>query len=1703
MLLNSITTLSSYPFEKIQINLDNTVAPQLNARFGIRFRDNFWTDNGNILNFDQNLTLNQAGIDPLVISSPTLSSQFNLNQNLKFVQPTNLITIPSDFPTFFSLSAIPLNNLLLTFRGGVSAISIFPSRPYPFISKINNNSFSVSGVFAQLYSENREITNSQYHQANKTISNLEAKNSTLSMTISSGNSINFFPDIFKSAHKHNFLFATPTNPVFDVAFHNASLPDQNIIPETFFIQMTLSSANTIIPYRMCFSEFLNSDYATLSSIALLNTVAPIISANVSRSGLLNIKIHPLFVLPKDENVLISYETSAFPFSVSPFVQATTACNTNINNFTVSSEDSAYLFNYKFKLNNVLGISDAFNINFAPSAFFIANPTFSSVSISSVMVDNYGQSVFPIRNNDIKVKFFDNIIGTSRLSAIDQGSSITYIENEWMPASAKILLVNDGTVSSNTLTLSYSAVNNSIWDFPLPTFPINSDKSQIFLSLSQSTELSAKINANIIPNYNPSSLVKWSVHPNDNIVISDNSGNIPLDTFVQAGSLEINVFNLGIEPTTVTLFYQDYGVSSSVIWFPPANSLSAASFILSASPINDFNLTKFSSVSALFVKNGRFYKCPVTNAITWSETKNDPRGTATFFADTSSILAENAAYPSSTNNTIVDVQFTTNTTVQLPQNVSFSLNAVYFNDTFSFSNTLLLAAREYPAISPLNAIVNTSGASFNTISAESWVYTANQSVSAYINTSSFSNYSPNNFRWQTPTGIVTGISATFPLSSNYTLSFTAISARPVVGSFGFYNFIDSVDLYVLDPSNVLNFIAFPEIRYLPPLTLTTANYTESVGLTAFNTCKNQFIVLSANKQFDEYRYSIGSKTLSSRENPFSFPVNATDVLSSGVIQITGFNEIFSKNQPFTTLNYVSSDNSSKYKQHVSFVQIPSISSTISVQKNILNVQSSPFINIDTTFSNDFPIIDGTYKFVLSAANFIKYSNNYPQTTLSVSEQFTNNLSDFFSISADTFNRLNLFSIATLSGQTQDNCIFVQNISSNVISITAYDGDNPRLNVFTNKHIIPSNTLISFKNVTTNLLPLAPTAYMFDNGTGIIQYSSAISTPFSGFYTTEGAYNVSMSATVNGETIEQTWNNFIIVKNTFDEYIPAFIRAFDKPLELPFACDSLINPNSWQFAKTLNDTFFKLKTNFEYLSANGTAYNINLPKYTIGYWGRSSTGLEQWCYDNSIPLASSLINIKDGIKIDNDLFIINNNTIEIRNFDFNLSKIKTITNITETEKFISPSNIVFNNLLQKIIVLDREQKLVYVFDKQTFKLANYWGGEGDKTSKTRFLDPCDLSIDSDNNLFITDKSQKTVKIYNSTLNWSASLTHIDWNSDAPVSCFSYINTVYVLTENGVVFIFKNSSFVDKFTANKGTKIYVFENIIYILGEKTTCYGINGSFINSFKQNQSHDKMIFENKEIYAISSNAIWKYVEYLEYFKIISYDKTVNNMWSWDTIIFDPEETVTDFTLNDSFKKIHDNIFVLHSLVTDKFSILRDEFDEFVSFSKRPILPSEKILSSISFSAMGLNELVIFDTVNRNLTNICNDMNLLLQTLEVDNEYDLLENHCWQWNRLRASKPQRPNNNQKAMAWIELSNIASYPEISATTWLNAKRCCTEATVIPVCWTWDNLICGCPHGITWRQIALNDASTGYARTWNSVSANCCDTPTVFFADCISDC
>ena len=162
-LLNSIVTLSSFPYEKIGIFLNDTVAPEVSSRFGIRIINNTWNYDVPQLNWGTHY-FRERGAEPLLLSSTDLSGLYDIDYNQLYRQPYDYINIPDTFPLFFETSAVPGHHLLLTFRGGISAISVFPSTPYPIISRISNTQFSVSGGFYSLSASDQELPIKEVYQ---------------------------------------------------------------------------------------------------------------------------------------------------------------------------------------------------------------------------------------------------------------------------------------------------------------------------------------------------------------------------------------------------------------------------------------------------------------------------------------------------------------------------------------------------------------------------------------------------------------------------------------------------------------------------------------------------------------------------------------------------------------------------------------------------------------------------------------------------------------------------------------------------------------------------------------------------------------------------------------------------------------------------------------------------------------------------------------------------------------------------------------------------------------------------------------------------------------------------------------------------------------------------------------------------------------------------------------------------------------------------------------------------------------------------------------------------------------------------------------------------------------------------------------------------------------------------------------------------
>jgi hypothetical protein len=679
---------------------------------------------------------------------------------------------------------------------------------------------------------------------------------------------------------------------------------------------------------------------------------------------------------------------------------------------------------------------------------------------------------------------------------------------------------------------------------------------------------------------------------------------------------------------------------------------------------------------------------------------------------------------------------------------------------------------------------------------------------------------------------------------------------------------------------------------------------------------------------------------------------------------------------------------------------------------------------------------------------------------------------------------------------------QVLNANSTPLTAFDGPYPE--IFTEFNLHTTSEPIEFDNYSSSLF----SEFYFDDGAGHLQHSYS-TTPLSGIYTAEGIYSPVMTAIyADGRpSAIRTWSDFIIVKDTFAAYTSAINRQFPDDLVLPYSKDDiLISPNAWQHASTINNSFSKIKTDMEFLSGMSLTYNANLPKNYIGWLGEKNQSV-QWRYEPApvVPYATNVFsNIKDiSIKQDKtNIVLINNNTIEIHNLDQSLSLVLSSDHITRGESFKNPIRTGNNATLDKLIVLDRDNKSVYVFDWSSFELTHYWGGVGPQYSHTHFNDPSDLFVDANDILYVVDSADKVVKVYNSYLNWTGQINHPEFTDDnRPISCTASTDYIFVLAGTTVYKFDHSFQFISSFKIIEGTRLCInegTEGLIYILGANLSIYTVDGIFINKKTYVTPLVGMAFKRSEVFAANFFSLIKFVDYLDTFSV-SVDTP--NLWNWSNIWIDEREMITDFVLNDSFKKIQDNLFLMASGIHYKYSVELDENYDLISHAISSITLDEQLLTSSQNSILGSNEIVAYETINRNISNIFTSLDMVRQMLNVRRDFSTTD-ICWTWKKHKIAAAQNTSRRINPYSWYELRADTSLhnPLLSGVKWENAMSCQEEVSVFPICFTWKTLGCNCLFPLKWEEM---DCGTHFGTTWAAITSHCCIQATNFFDNCTPVC
>ena len=1774
MLLDSIQTLSAYPFEHVGVWLNTDVAPQLSARMGVRFRSNIFDYSPPLLKWGNN-GFTQVGNTPDLLNSIPLSSYYDADYTDFYVQSAiNYVDVPGDFPIFLETSAVFGNNILLNFAGGTSAITIYPSTPYPVIQQIDNYQMSVSGGFFALSAFDYNLPASQFHQqvdmgSISPLTNQGGTNIKFAMIPYSapGGPVNLFPDAYISGKRENYVFLTQSiNNSTSTPLQN-KLIDHNIIPKTLQLSFPVMSAGLSSQY-LCvagYSNTIGNGVSYLSSGNLQSLSVPILQSATldATNSKLNLKLSPGYYVPGLSEYTISYETSGLPYIKSAvagtFRQGVTALESN-NYYVLSAQNAPYLYDYKFsvKYNSAKPTEEAFTISFHPE--FITTQTQSSAFLLSAnMVDNFYQTSFPIVHDSkvVRLRYFEENDDLS-LSAIDQLTNKVYKQNQWMPASACLRFVNDGLANSFGLTFDVSANNNSLYNTTIPRFILNKEKAFANLSIGQFTDNFAVVEGSIFPNFDPSRNVTWTIDPPNNIELfqfNDQSDifvdqydtntlyfnppvAIPIGSPTLANTMAVVVNKLGVDNTTITMYSEEFGLSASTIWYPPSSVYNNAQIMLSGN-VNDMNPIRTTSLSALFLKNNLLYPAPDKGSIIWRELNNDPRGSSVFHPHTlSSIIFEDVIYPASQYTNVIDTVITTDKAVAKPETIIFNYSANSFGnksdqplaDSYNTTNTLPIYVRQYPDNTNIYmAFTASNGDVFDSHTYESKFFTnSSLMLTAQAISSDFSSIHDGIY-WNIPgnTSFLSGAAA-FPLSaisSSYCVEVSAFNAQPINTNFKPYNFTDKLCFYVLPSSYPsLDYISFPQYNLFPTLPLAIdedLSYLNSVALTGLFGCITN-VTVSTFGGFDDYIYQIGSKIVESSNNVVTIPVTDADISGGGMVSISAFNTMFPKGNPMSFYNYASSDNSDALHQAMSSVMIPALSAQFSISNNLMNlrdVNSNMFtLNLEFPFEG-LAVETGTFNFILSSPNEIRYSDPITFSNAYTSNNlFTLNQHDFFSIKRNTYVGYTLAVSGNITKMIDNAypCRYGQYFLSDVVTLSAYDG--PDITIYTPLNISTTNNMVSVFNETA-IFPSGLDSFIFSDGNGHVTSGYTNTSVMTALYASEGTYSISITAIPPIDPpIIKVFPDLFVIKNTFDQYDSNINRTFPESVVLPYTSDQVrITPNAWQWDNPINDSLTKLHANFLALSSSCFSYDINVPKNVIGWIGEKNGDIT-WNYETPpvVPYSTdTLTNLKDIVQVGDKFAIINGTRIELRNNDYNLSLVNYTDRLSfsyadtlpKGELLTNPTNIAYIPETNKIAVLDNIKNNIYIYeldDSNRFIFTHYWGGEGEKSSRTKLNDPVDLYY-SNGNLFVVDSSSANVKIYNSFLNWTNQISHPTWDVEiVPVSITSSDDEIYVLTNIGVVYVFNNSYvFLRYIHAQTGSKIYHSNNIkglLHIVADNQVfIYTINGIYVNVYAIAAPISKLLFIGEEIYALNSFSIIKLIDYIGLKSIIG---SPNFAIPLDAILVNPDEPVTDFIYNDSFLKLHSNLLALASNIDNKFVIYLDEFDKFLSHDIESIHTDERSLSASSYIPLGLNELVVWETINRSIDNVTKDIESLHQMVDVRTSRIANPIFNWTWKSMSIDKSQNVNDNRRPFSWKELQSASTVFDsvLSGITWKTAMRGGWEANNCPINWVWEQMSDNCIWPITWEQLEQNQP---LARTWEDVANNCSDTPIKTFDKCVDVC
>ena len=1651
--------------------------------------------------------------------------------------------------------------LYFNYMAGTGGCSIYPSHVYPKIEKIDNNTLRVSACMMPATGFEGLVTYNDFKQRVAAepsvligLPNLLQSTNTgtrFHTPYTSRTRINRVLGTNKNFIRNYFVKSVGKNIIansFKVEVPVLTSKVDPDIEDTNGYTLTFTSDSLDQPKNIITTS-VNLSCLPSDDLSALNVNFPYaVTGNLNpQKGQLKLYFRSPLWIEKGAEITITYQTSSFRSNI-----PITSIGSNPNYWQISANNvspvnaGVYYYNYKFARGTFFDsdADDAFTISFLPSSF-ITETAYSAVNVSTVIVDNYYQTSFDITDTtETKlVRRFVEQTDDDSLSAVHLNSNTKIKNKQWGRADGPLRFYNNGDGNRHYIKIQLSSFTGAIYEEEQDIeFLINKNNIIFSPTITENGANSATLTTIIYPTQSDSSRFKWSAFPPENVVFRDLDGE-PLSANVFYDELtDVQVQYLGVDKTELIIYSEEFGASASTFWFPPSTVVNDM-YLEIKGQIDDNNKTGTGTLSAFCNRNGRSYRVPVDANIIWDEVADDGRGIIKFNTrDFSRNVDKGTIYSSSNEYSLINATISSIPVTENPKFILFNVTCNASRNDFALNASKIFLYREYPA-GNLLSISATSGSNslFSSLDNKNIIFTTttNLTLSAI-----YPDLDTSTIRWEAfnnNTKILNGNGDTFNFSlstlSSVCVQVSALNAKPFQGDFKRYNFEDRMCFYYLSSLTNLNYIGFPENQYNPTRKAASSvvnygkcgsgyentvfnMYTSSHGMTSYKPCHTENFYFSASPGFTKYVWNVGDIVAESSSNKIIIPVSYQNVSANNNITVSAFNDIFLETDTITNFNFASSNNSNVYRQPISFLDFPNPSVNIELTNDVVNTKlysSLPRL-IATIDSGNFDITDYTFNIVLSSADFIQtklIQNNRPVFNALINIGIED--SDFI-IDENSFNKCVIY----LSGNASvtidgfDFCPTSNPVSSNILGLSAYNG--PNLELYCEKNIVSAGETVTFYNGSNKNFISVPfinfQSFTFDNGEGTISNPASGSLYFTTTYSTEGSKTPSLTGVLNtGESVVASWKDFVSVKNSFENYDSNISRAFYEKLELPYNLDSVrVKPNDWQYASIINNSFDKLKTNIFYLSASCAINNINFPKAYGGYLGTRFGNFKWHTQSVAENLQNNLFYSLRSVQfVDDKAIVLNGDSIEIFDISENPSKLFSTNRISDAEVLLNPVKLNYLSVEKRLYVLDNTKKIIYVcnFDinnPSNIELTHYWGGVGSKEDRTKFNNPVDFCLDSKKNLYVVDSDSAVIKVYNKNLNWIRNISISNFDNNNPLSISERNGLFSVSTQNGISILMDEFGNVSESITHSGSTKSVLntlhEGIVYIIsGKNIAKYTINNTFVNENTFNDNVVDIIFDEFHGYAVFSDYILKFVDFIEINKVINNNESLSG-FNWNSIFINESEFVTDYIFNDSFKKIHDNISLLNGRIEERLMVDLDKYYRVINQTTTAYTPSAITDSSLFLAT---NEPVLYDTINRGIDQLYSNVEELRDnisaTFSIPNNNNDIQ---WRWSYHYIDGIQIPTLEKNPVSWREMSTakIIGNSQLSAYSAWWTTREGRGGNHSEICWNYEQIQCNSLFPLSWHDTECSNVS-GHIFTWEDFEKDCCALPDFVFADCVSPC